>query len=161
MQLAKNLYLAREKTLSRKLQEAFLTMLIEQELSKQEIMELYLNVIEFAPGVYGIGPAAKYYFNAEPSKLSLAQSLYLASILPNPKRQYFAEDGSLRPSWSNYLMQLMRVARKINRISDAELEQGLRERIALGVPAVELADNEHAGQEHDAGELEPEPAAWP
>src|SRR6185369_12377724 len=53
MQLAKNLYLSREKTLSRKLQEAVLTLYLEQELSKDQIIELYLNVIEFGPGIYG------------------------------------------------------------------------------------------------------------
>ena len=65
MQLAKNLYLSQDKTLSRKLQEAVLTMLLEQELTKDQIMELYLNVIEFGPGIYGIGPAAAYYFNTD------------------------------------------------------------------------------------------------
>ena len=68
MQLAKNLYLAREKTLSRKLQEAVLTLLLEQSLTKEQILELYLNVIEFAPGVYGIGPAADHYFHTLPER---------------------------------------------------------------------------------------------
>jgi hypothetical protein len=164
MQLAKNLYLAREKTLSRKLQEAFLTLLLEQELSKQELMELYLNVIEFAPGVYGIGPAARYYFNTDASKLSLAQALYLGSILPNPKRQHFNPDGTLKGAWASYLERLMHVARKIERISDAELEQGLKERIALGQPAAELLDDA-APQEGDldpaSSEIDPELAPWP
>ena len=66
MQLAKNLYLGKEKTLGRKLQEAVLTLLLEQELGKRELMELYLNVIEYGPGIYGIGPAARYYLQNEP-----------------------------------------------------------------------------------------------
>src|SRR5690606_23575968 len=53
MQLAKNLYLSRSKVLARKVEEALLTMLIEQELRKDQILELYLNVIEYAPGVFG------------------------------------------------------------------------------------------------------------
>src|SRR5690606_26000898 len=77
MQLAKNVYLKREKTLSRKLQEAVLTMLLEQEFTKQQLLELYLNVIEFAPGVYGVGPGAQHYFNTHPSQLSLGQALYI------------------------------------------------------------------------------------
>ncbi|HEX3852690.1 MAG TPA: biosynthetic peptidoglycan transglycosylase, partial [Polyangiaceae bacterium] len=56
MQLARNLYLGKEKTLGRKLQEAVLTLLLEQELDKRALMELYLNVIEYGPGIYGIGP---------------------------------------------------------------------------------------------------------
>lgn len=129
MQLAKNLYLSREKTLSRKLQEAVLTHLLEQELSKDQILELYLNVIEFGPGIYGIGPAAAYYFNSSAGQLSLGQSLYLASILPNPKRQYFGADGAVSAGWSNYLRKLMRIAAKIHRVSESELEEALGEQV--------------------------------
>ncbi len=129
MQLAKNLYLSREKTLSRKLQEAVLTHLLEQELSKDQILELYLNVIEFGPGIYGIGPAAAHYFNSSAGQLSLGQSLYLASILPNPKRQYFGPDGAVSPGWSNYLRKLMRIAAKIHRVSESELEEALGEQV--------------------------------
>lgn len=134
MQLAKNLYLSRERTLSRKLQEAVLTLLLEQELSKDEMMELYLNVIEFGPGIYGVGPAAAHYFNARPEQLSLGQSLYLASILPQPKRQYFAADGRVSDGWANYLRKLMRIALKIRRIDEGELADGLSEQVTFKVP---------------------------
>jgi monofunctional biosynthetic peptidoglycan transglycosylase len=134
MQLAKNLYLTREKTLSRKLQEAVLTLLLEQELSKQEILELYLNVIELGPGIYGIGPAAQHYFNTSASRLSLGQALYLASILPNPRQQHFGAGGAVTPGWTNYLRKLMHIAVKIKRISEQELEDGLREQVTFGVP---------------------------
>ena len=85
MQLAKNLYLDRAKNLSRKLQEAVLTMYLEQELTKEQIVELYLNVVEFGPRLYGIGPAARTYFSTSPADLSIGQALYISSILPNPK----------------------------------------------------------------------------
>jgi len=134
MQLAKNLYLSREKTLSRKLQEAVLTLLLEQELTKQEILELYLNVIELGPGIYGIGPAAQHYFNTSASRLSLGQALYLASILPNPKIQHFGAGGAVTPGWSSYLRKLMHIALKIKRIGEQELEDGLREQVTFGVP---------------------------
>jgi monofunctional biosynthetic peptidoglycan transglycosylase len=134
MQLAKNLYLSREKTLSRKLQEAVLTLLLEQELSKQEILELYLNVIELGPGIYGIGPAAQHYFNTSASRLSLGQALYLGSILPNPRQQHFGAGGEVTPGWSNYLRKLMHIAVKIKRISEQELEDALREQVTFGVP---------------------------
>ncbi len=97
MQLAKNLYLDRGKNLSRKLQEAILTMYLEQELTKEQILELYLNVVEFGPMVYGIGPAARHYFNAAPGELSLGQALYISSIMPNPKAQHFAPTARSRP----------------------------------------------------------------
>jgi Transglycosylase len=133
MQLAKNLYLGKEKTLGRKLQEAVLTQLLEQELSKRELMELYLNVIEYAPGIYGIGPAARYYFAKRPSDLSLAQALYIATILPNPERQHFQLDGKLSATWTKYLQQLMHIAKKIGRIGDEQLAAGLAEQVAFHV----------------------------
>jgi hypothetical protein len=133
MQLAKNLYLSKEKTLGRKLQEAVLTQLLEQELSKRELLELYLNVIEYAPGVYGIGPAAHYYFAKRPSDLSLGQALYIASILPNPERQHFDPDGKVSVAWTSYLQRLMRIAKKIGQISDEQLAAGLAEQVAFHV----------------------------
>jgi len=133
MQLAKNLYLGKEKTLGRKLQEAVLTQLLEQELSKQELLELYLNVIEYAPGVYGIGPAAHYYFAKRPSDLSLGQALYIASILPNPERQHFDPDGKVSAAWTSYLQRLMRIAKKIGQINDEQLAAGLSEQVAFHV----------------------------
>lgn len=134
MQLAKNLYLGRDKNISRKLQEAILTMYLEQELTKQQIVELYLNVVEFGPMLYGIGPAARHYFAASPSQLSLAQALYISSILPNPKRQHFGQGGKVSPQYLEYLRKLMEIAYKRHRISDQELEDGLREEPAFGRP---------------------------
>jgi hypothetical protein len=132
MQLAKNLYLGREKTMSRKLQEAVFTLLLEERLSKEDILELYLNVVEFGPGIYGIRDAAKHYFNSHPGELSLAQALFFASVLRSPKANHFQEDGALRESWTEHLQYLMRIAHKIKRISDDELEAGLGERIVFG-----------------------------
>jgi hypothetical protein len=132
MQLAKNLYLGREKTLSRKFQEAAFTLLLEERLSKEDILELYLNVVEFAPGVYGIRNAAMHYFNSHPGELSLAQAMFLASILPNPKVNHFQADGTLKPRWAKHLQYIMRVAHKIHRISDEELEAGTNEQLVFG-----------------------------
>jgi hypothetical protein len=139
MQLAKNLYLGTEKTLSRKVQEAVFTILLEQELSKIDLMELYLNVVEFGPGLYGIGPAAHYYFAKHPRDLSLGQALFLGSILPNPDAQHFRPDGQLNPGWSNYLRRLMKIAYERKRISDHELEAGLSEQVAFRVPGETFA----------------------
>jgi membrane peptidoglycan carboxypeptidase len=105
---------------------------LEERLSKEDILELYLNVVEFGPGVYGIRNAATHYFNSHPGELSLAQALYLGSVLPNPKANHFQEDGALRPRWAQHLQHLMRIARKIKRISDDELEAGLAERLMFG-----------------------------
>jgi hypothetical protein len=135
MQLAKNLYLGRSKTLSRKLQEAVLTMYLEQELTKEQILELYLNVVEFGPMLYGIGPAARHYFGTAPSGLSLGQALYLASILPSPKKQHFGAGGRVTPGYMSYLRKLMVLANKRRRITDEELESGLHEALVFGRPS--------------------------
>jgi penicillin-binding protein 1A len=132
MQLTKNLYLPRTKTIARKLQETILTMYLEQELTKDEMMELYLNVIEYAPDVYGIGPAAGHYFNTHAGRLSLGQSLYLASILSNPLKSYFGAGGAVIPSRMSYIHTLMKIVNKIGRISDEELDAGLRETVVFG-----------------------------
>lgn len=85
MQVARNLYLTKEKTMSRKLKEAYLTYRIENILTKERILELYLNIAEWGPGIYGIGHAAQYYFGKSPSELDLSEASLLAVILPNPR----------------------------------------------------------------------------
>ncbi|HEX2872338.1 MAG TPA: biosynthetic peptidoglycan transglycosylase [Polyangiaceae bacterium] len=139
MQLAKNLYLGKEKTVGRKLQEALLTMLLEQQLDKRRILELYLNVVELGPGLYGVGDAAQYYFAAPAHSLTLGQSLYLASLLPNPTYSRFGPDGKLNAGWLNYLHRLMHIAHKIKRVDDVELQAALEEPIAFRVPGAAAA----------------------
>lgn len=135
MQLAKNLYLPRDKTLSRKLEEAILTMYLEQSLTKEQMMELYLNVIELGPMVYGVEAAASHYFHATAAELTVTQAFYLASILPNPQQQHFAVGGAVSSGWMTKLRTLMKYANKRNRLTDEELEAGLAEIPVKGSPA--------------------------
>jgi monofunctional biosynthetic peptidoglycan transglycosylase len=83
-QLAKNLYLSREKSLSRKLKEAIITCKLERHLSKNRIIELYVNVIEWGQGVYGLGAASWHYFRKSPADLNFFESVLLAAIIPSP-----------------------------------------------------------------------------
>jgi membrane peptidoglycan carboxypeptidase len=132
MQLAKNLFLARDKTVSRKLEEVILADYLEGAFTKEEMMELYLNVIEFGPSVYGITAAAGRYFGRMPSELNLAESLVLSSILPSPLHYAkLADQRELSASWMERLHALMGIAAKIGTISDAELAQGLAERVVF------------------------------
>lgn len=87
MQLVKNVFLTREKTLSRKLEEILLVYVLENNRisSKERMLEVYFNVIEWGPNVYGIGEAAGYYFQKRPIDLSLNECLFLATIIPKPK----------------------------------------------------------------------------
>jgi hypothetical protein len=128
MQLAKNLFLSREKTVSRKLEELILATYLEKTFHKEELMELYLNVIEFGPDIYGVRAAARQYFGRRPDELNLAESLFLSSLLPRP-REYFKiwEKGELPASWVKNIHQLMDVAEKNGKISRKELDEGLAE----------------------------------
>lgn len=94
-QLAKNLWLKRHKTIGRKVEEAFLTIALESCLSKDEILELYLNVVEMGPDLYGIGPAIKQYFGKTPKEITLPETYYLAGLLPNPKGAPPPDQGGL------------------------------------------------------------------
>ncbi len=85
-QLAKNLLLSGERTLLRKGQEFVLTLALEQLLSKQRILEIYLNSVEWGDGVFGAEAAAQHYFRKSASRLSAAEAARLAVMLPAPKR---------------------------------------------------------------------------
>ncbi len=84
-QLAKNVFLSKDKTIARKLREALLTYQIEKNFTKKEILEKYLNVVEFGPGIYGIKAASQHYFHKSPADLHLLEAAFLAFLLPNPK----------------------------------------------------------------------------
>ena len=83
-QLSKNLFLTGKKTIFRKIQEAIITINIEFFLDKKRILEIYLNVIEWGDGVYGVEAAAKTYFSKIPSDLTKNESAILAALIPNP-----------------------------------------------------------------------------
>jgi len=93
-QLAKNLFLSGSKNPLRKLEEAFLTVMIELILDKQRIFEIYLNVIEWGDGVFGAQAAAEHYYKTSAKKLSVAQSAKLASMVTNPR--YYDKNRSDR-----------------------------------------------------------------
>lgn len=100
MQLIKNVFLTREKTLSRKLEEILLVYILENNriVSKERMLEVYFNIIEWGPNVYGIGEASQFYFQKQPSQLTFNECLYLARIIPSPKKfmYQFNAEGSLK-----------------------------------------------------------------
>ena len=174
MQLVKNVFLTRQKTVARKVQEALMVWLIENTglASKQRMLEVYLNIIEWGPskyrwssgkrGVYGVKDAALFYYGKRPNELNLPESLYLASIIPKPKfaRYSFDSYGDLRRS-TRYFFRL---------ISDIMVSRGLisqndRESLPyslhLGGPArqymgfIPHPDTTRAVQPSDSTEFEP------
>ena len=85
-QLARNLYLSPEKSLLRKMSEALVTWRMEKVLSKRRILELYLNVVEWGEGIFGIEAASRHYYGKPSSQLTPFEATRLAAILPSPKR---------------------------------------------------------------------------
>jgi hypothetical protein len=106
MQLVKNLYLKRQKTIARKLEEMLITWLIEENhlISKERMFEIYMNIIEWGPLVYGAAEAARFYFEKDVADLTLAEAIFMASIIPRPKRfmASFDENRRLRPWLTAY-----------------------------------------------------------
>ena len=85
-QLAKNLFLSGERTVVRKAQELVLTLMLETLLSKQRILEIYLNNVEWGEGLFGAQAAARYYFRVDAARLGAEPAARLAVMLPAPKR---------------------------------------------------------------------------
>jgi hypothetical protein len=122
MQLVKNVFLSRNKTVARKLEEMIIVWLIENNRlsSKQRMFEVYLNIIEWAPNVYGVSEAAQFYFAKPASKLNLGESIFLASIVPKPKKfKYsFLPDGKLKPYMHGYFKFVGGLMVKRGKVSD-------------------------------------------
>jgi len=101
MQLARNLWLGHARTLSRKGQEVMLAWLLEHltGLSKERLLEIYLNIIEWGPDLHGADEAARYYFDRDAGRLGIDEALFLAILVPSPSkwRWRLDETGALRP----------------------------------------------------------------
>jgi membrane peptidoglycan carboxypeptidase len=101
MQLVRNLYLGHARTLSRKAQEVVLAWVLEHltQITKERMLEIYLNIIEWGPGVHGADEAAHYYFGHDAGRLTPGEALFLATVVPAPSKWRFRFDqaGALRP----------------------------------------------------------------
>lgn len=123
MQMVKNVLLYRDKTLARKLQEMFLTWYLEQELDKDRILEIYLNAIEYGPGLYGIKPAAFQYFGKPPSMLGPVEAAFFSSILPAPKRRFKQFCKDQLTTWTvKKIERILATMYKRERLTDEEYQ---------------------------------------
>ncbi|MDY7095489.1 MAG: monofunctional biosynthetic peptidoglycan transglycosylase [Acidobacteriota bacterium] len=104
-QLVKNLWLSPSRNPWRKVKEGLLTMQLERELSKRRILELYLNVVELGPGIYGAEAAARHYFGKSASALSVAEAAALAASLPRPSSWH---PGSGSRGYQNHIQRIRR-----------------------------------------------------
>jgi monofunctional biosynthetic peptidoglycan transglycosylase len=106
-QLAKNLYFSPEKSFLRKIGEALITWRMEKVLSKRRILELYLNVVEWGDGIFGVEAAARHYFKKPSSELAPEEATRLASVLPNPKKYNPVGDQRYVVNRSNLIYSIM------------------------------------------------------
>ena len=124
-QVVKNVFLTREKTVSRKLQELIITWQMEETLTKEQILELYANVIELGRDVYGLKEAARHYFCKRPRDLTLLECLFFSSILPNPKKfddDFHHKKGKVSEGWRRQLEALLEIMVKREKITPEEKE---------------------------------------
>ncbi|MCL7989364.1 transglycosylase domain-containing protein [Sphingobacterium sp. lm-10] len=139
MQLVKNLYLDRNKTMTRKFEEILLVWLMErsQAVSKDRLFEIYLNIIEWGKNVYGITEAAKYYFGKTPDALDIGESLFLSSIIPRPKTGLASFDytGHLKPWVRRHFNTYGYILSKLNQLNDIAVPE------AYGFYSVTLQPN--------------------
>ncbi len=141
MQLVKNVFLTRKKTIARKAEEALIVWLIESNrlTSKERMFEVYQNIIELGPNVYGIGEASHFYFNKKPAEITLSEGVFLASLLPHPKwfKYSFDKEGNLKPYLADYYRVVANFLLRKNLITP-EQHEALQPIVELKGPAKEM-----------------------
>lgn len=126
MQTVKNVFLSHERTIERKFQELFLTYWMTRLVPKERILEVYFNVIEWGPGIHGVVEAADYYFGKRPEDLSLAESVWLSSIVPAPVRRGAQRANGVPADWSmRHCRDIMNGMHSRDWITATELAKGL------------------------------------
>lgn len=159
MQLVKNVFLSKNKTLARKMEEILITWLIEncRLTSKERMFEVYMNIAEWGPLIYGATDAAKFYFDKEPSQLSLGECIFLTSIIPKPKHFRSSFDGlQLKPYYESFFNVVLRrlVSREL--ILPEEAEGVTPGSVVITGPARQLLLGDSISEDGPA--LEPLPA---
>ena len=125
-QLAKNLFLTRERSLQRKLRELSYAFLLESTIGKARILEIYLNIIEWGPGLYGLRPAARYYFEKDPQELTPREIAFLVTLIPGPiKYQRSIQGGVMRSGFESMVNTLLVRMRSVDAISEDEYQEAL------------------------------------
>ena len=141
MQMVKNVLLYREKTLARKLQELFLTWHVENTLTKDRILEIYLNVIEYGPGLYGIGPAAYHFFGKKPKDLNPVESAFFSTILPSPKERYKQYCAGTLTKWTTgKIDRILQIMLKRDRLTQSEYDDAVATPLLFSKDDMETED---------------------
>jgi membrane peptidoglycan carboxypeptidase len=132
-QTVKNLFLSKERTLRRKLQELCLALLIEKSLGKQRILEIYVNLIEWGPGIYGLGRASRHYFSKEPAELTPREIAFLVTLIPGPVKYQSSFSSGVPSKWfSSMIDRLLVKLASVNAIDEEALQAALEEQLVIG-----------------------------
>jgi penicillin-binding protein 1A len=127
-QLVKNLFLNKDRSYGRKLTEAALALVLDGALPKQRILEIYLNVIEWGPGLYGLGPAAGHYFGKAPFALTPKEMAFLICLIPSPVRYHQAHlAGHPGPGMELLMANLLAKLHSVAALGDAEYDDAMEE----------------------------------
>jgi hypothetical protein len=131
-QIIKNLYLGKEQTLVRKFREMLLAIELDAALSKQRMLEIYFNIVEWAPNVFGIGEASIYFFGKAPWELSVLESVYLASVIPGPYlyHRYFLKN-SISDKWIAGMHRTLDKLYEAQKITTEEYLEAMRGKIVF------------------------------
>jgi len=130
-QVSKNLFLSPERTLARKVREALGTVALEASLSKGRLLEIYLNIAEWGPGVYGVGEAARFWFGKDARELTPRESAFLATVIPSPRRFHARLHRSgITPWWNARIDDVLGKMRIQNQLSAEQLAAALSEPLA-------------------------------
>jgi len=125
-QLAKNMFLSKNKSMWRKFREALITKDIESTLKKGEILERYLNVVQFGKNLFGVKNASRFYFKKSPSELNLNESIFLVFLLPSPEKyshSYFRKE--LTNFARKRMKTLLNIMFRTGKVSEGEYQEAV------------------------------------
>lgn len=129
-QLVKNLFLSSDKSYGRKLEEAALALLVDAGLPKERILEIYVNVIEWGPSLYGLVPAARHYFGKTPGELTPREMVFLICLIPSPVRYHQAHAaGRVGPGMDQLMANLLAKLRSVDALTDDAYFDALTEEL--------------------------------
>ncbi len=156
-QLAKNLFLTRERSYRRKLQEAALALHLEATLGKRRILEIYLNVIEWGPGLHGLGPAARHYFGKNPQDLTPREGAFLVALIPGPvKYQPSFASGVLSRGFTRLVNGVLRRLASVGMLTPEELKVELETPLRLRWTPPDVPGEEPLAGSGESDALEPD-----
>jgi membrane peptidoglycan carboxypeptidase len=139
-QLVKNLFLSKDKSYGRKLEEAALALLVDAAVPKTRILEIYLNVIEWGPGIYGLVPAARHYFDQRPEDLTVKETAFLICVIPGPLKYHQAHAaGHVGPGMEQLMANLLAKLRSVDALTDEAYAAALAEELQFAPETVASA----------------------